>query len=246
MQLIKSTPSSLEGMLGSIIELVNQGQLELAWALCRRAETAYPAQPAVQQMLAVLSLQRGEPQQANGYATASLVLRPNHVPTLVVAGDAARLVGEIGRAVTYYSQAHALQPDRPDICLALGVSQYQCGQLQSASLTLERCVRLAPTLVDGWFNLALVRQDLRDLDGAISALQSLLHLAPERVDALVNLGIALQASARMDDAIGAYSRAYGLQKNSFGPIASALSTESTGRIWLNLDDLRAQLQGASA
>lgn len=235
------SPQSLESGLGSVIALVNEGEIEGAWYLCHAVAVLYADSPAVLQLLAVLSLKRGDPKQASSYAMASLALRSNHVPTLVVAGDAARLLGACEAANTHYAQAHAIQPDRPDICLVSGIAQYQCGQLHRALNALENCVRIAPALADGWFHLALVRQDLHDLPGAILALKRLLQVSPDRIDALVNLGIVLQASERTVEAIQVYGQAYRLQPESFGRIAHALAAGNVGRIWLDLDDLRSEL-----
>ncbi len=189
------------------IRLVNANQAQRARVVCEQAVAAYPPHPAVHQLLAVLDMQASRPVDAQAHAALSLKLRPDHVPTLLVLGDAA-----------------LAQRD-----------------LQAASQALERAAALAPDNADAWFKASLVRQDLDDLAGAIVALERALALNPERVDALVNLGIALQESGRLDDALRAYGRAYRLRAQTFGRIAHALATPDVGRLWLNLDELRAEL-----
>jgi len=164
----------------------------------------------VQQMLALLDLKAGHPEQAREHAALSLKLRPDHVPTLLLAGEA---------ALTERDPAAAAQ-------------------------ALERAVLLAPEQADAWFRVALARQDLHDLAGAADALRRVLALAPGRADAWVNLGIVLQEDGRLDAAMQAYGRAFRLREESFGRIAHALSTPATGRLWLDLDDLRAALRDA--
>ena len=197
-------------LIALAVRLVNAKQLERARVVCDQAVAAWPAHPAVHQMLAVLDVQAGEPARALEHARLSLKLRPDHVPTLLVLGDAA-LAGR---------------------------------DLAAASEALERAVVLAPDQADAWLKVALVRQDLRDLDGAIAALERVLAASPERVDALVNLGIVLQEAGRLDDALRAYGRAFRLREETFGRIAHALATPGFGRLWLNLDDLRAELRAA--
>jgi cytochrome c-type biogenesis protein CcmH/NrfG len=199
-------------LIGLAVRLVNANQPARARIVCEQAVAAWPAHPAVHQLLAVLDVQAGQPTSAMSHATLSLRLRPDHVPTLLVLGDAA-----------------LAQRD-----------------LQAASQALERAVALAPDNGDAWFKVSLVRQDLRDLDGAIAALQRVLASSPERVDALVNLGIVLQESGRIDDALRAYGQAYRLRPQTFGRIAHALATPGVGRLWLDLDDLRAELARAAA
>ena len=194
------------------VRLVNAGQRERARIVCEQAVAAWPAHPAVHQLLAVLDMQAAQPAAAAAHAALSLKLRPDHVPTLLVLGDAA-----------------LAQRD-----------------LASASQAFERAVVLAPDQAEAWFKVSLVRQDLRDVDGAIQALERVLVLTPDRVDALVNLGIVLQEAGRLDDALRAYGRAYRLREETFGRIAHALATPHVGRLFLNLDDLRAELLAAAA
>ena len=91
-----------------------------------------------------------------------------------------------------------------------------------------------------------MRHDLRDLEGAAQALRRVLQLAPTRADAQVNLGIVLQESGRLDDAVRAYGRAYRQHAETFGRIAHALAAANVGRLWLDLDELRATLRNAPA
>ena len=192
------------------VRLVNANQPQRARIVCEQAVAAWPPHPAVHQLLAVLDLQTGQPAGALSHAALSLKLRPDHVPTLLVLGDAA-----------------LAQRDLP-----------------AASQALERAVALAPEQAEPWFKVSLVRQDQRDLAGAIAALERAIALHPERVDALVNLGIVLQETGRIDDALRAYGRAYRLRAQTFGRIAHALATPNVGRLWLNLDDLRAEFAAA--
>lgn len=194
------------------VRLVNANQPAHARIVCEQAVATWPAHPAVHQLLAVLDMQAGQPASALSHATLSLQLRPDHVPTLLLKGDAAL----------------ALQ------------------DLQVGSQALERAASLAPDNVDAWFKVSLVRQDLRDLAGAIAALERVLGTHPDRVDALVNLGIVLQESGRIDDALRAYGRAYRLHEQTFGRIAHALATPNVGRLWLDLDELRAELANTAA
>jgi tetratricopeptide (TPR) repeat protein len=194
------------------IRLVNANQPGRARIVCDQALAMFEPHPAVHQLLAVLDLQDGHFAQARAHAVRSLTLRPDHVPTLLVMGDAA-------------------------------LAQHD---VRAASQSFERAVQLAPGDPEAWFKAALARQDLHDLDGAIAALERVLAASPERVDALVNYGIVLQERGRMDEALRAYGRAFRLREQTFGRIAHALATPGTGRLWLNLDDLRAELRGQPA
>jgi len=173
--------SSIEDVLAAAIRLVNAGERGPARALCEQLAATRAPHPAVQQLLAVISLQEGDCGAATTFAATSLALRPGHAPTLRVAADA-------------------------------------------------------------WFRLSLARHAHGDVAGEVQALHEVLRIAPEHVEAEVNLGLALQERGALDEAMRAYGRAYRLREDSFGRIAHALASVSTGRLWLNLDDLRAALR----
>ena len=202
----------IEELVAVAIGLVNASQPERARLVCEKALAGYPAHPAIHQLLAFLDMRSGDAASAHRHAQASLVLRPDHAPTLFVAGEAALALRDFA----------------------------------AAARALERAVALAPAHADAWFGLSQARHDLRDLRGAEAALERVVALKPERADALVNLGIVRQEQGRLDDALHAYSQAYRLREETFGRIAHALATPGVGRLWLRLDDLRAELRALGA
>lgn len=201
--------TTVEELLGLALRHVNAGQRERARVLCEHALAAHAPHPAVHQLLALLDLRQGDVAAARGHTTTSLAMRPDHLPTLLLAGDAARAAG---------APTEALQ-------------------------AFERAVTLAPEHAEAWFQIGLVRQDLRDPDGAAAAFRRVLELTP-RAEVEVNLGIVLQETGRFIEAMRAFGRAYRLREDTFGRIAHALATPNVGRLWLNLDELRAALRSA--
>jgi len=167
-------------------------------------------------------------------------------------GVAIRLVnaGQRERARLVCEQAVATHAPHPAVQQLLAVIRLQEGDAAAAATLAAVSLALrpdhAPTLrvaVDAWFQLSIERQDAGDLAGAAQALREVLTLSPERVEAEVNLGIVLQDDGRIDEAMRAYGRAYRLDESSFGRIAHALAAANAGRLWLQLDDLRAELRG---
>ncbi len=233
---------SIEHLLAEAIRRVNAGERASAKALCVDAVRTSSAHPAIHQMLALLCLQDGEIMQARDHIATSLVLRPEHPPSLLVAGDAARAAGDLAAALQFHQRAQAGMPERADAAYALGLTQHACGLLREAQRSLGIATAQSAEHVEAWFHLALVRQDLGDFHGAAQALQRVLALAPQRAEAEVNLGIVWQEAGRLDDAMRAYGRAYRLREDSFGRIAHALAAAPCGRLWLDLDALRDALR----
>jgi len=159
--------------------------------------------------------------------------------------------GQRDRARLLCEQAVAKHPPHPAVQQLLAVMQEgdvaAAAELAAASLALRP--DHPPTLrvaADAWFQLSLARHDQGDLAGEAQALREVLRLAPERVEAEVNLGIVLQDKGEIDAAMRAYGRAYRAREDTFGRIAHALASANVGRLWLNLDDLRAALRNAAA
>ena len=82
------TSASIEDLLGLAILHVNAGQRDRARVLCEQALAAHAPHPAVQQLLAVISLHEDDAAAATEWAAASLARRRDHAPTLRIAADA--------------------------------------------------------------------------------------------------------------------------------------------------------------
>jgi len=159
--------------------------------------------------------------------------------------------GQVARARVLCEQAVKAHPPHPAVQQLLAVIDLQQGDANSAAEWAMASLALRPdhpptqrVAADAWFQVSLERHEAHDLAGEASALREVLRIAPERVEAEVNLGIALQDAGEMTDAMRAYGRAFRLREDTFGRIAHALATPETGRLWLNLDALRAELRVA--
>ena len=234
-----STPADVS--LARAVELANAGNSDAARALCEKELQARPRQPGLLQLLGHLYLQQHDAHRAAQCANASLGLRPDHMPTLLLAGDAARALGDLPTALKHHEQAWRQSPRRADAAHALGLTLRAVQRMPEAEQLLSQAVALDPARIDAWFALALVRHDLRDYAGAEKSLRRILQIAPPRAEVELNLGIVLQDAGQLDQAMKAYGRAFRINPETFGRIAHALAAASTGRLWLNLADLRATL-----
>ena len=71
------------------LSALREGNLAAAAAIAQRLLDNKPHDPAVHQLAAAIALQEGDTAQAMRSAAVSLARRPDHVPTLVIAGRAA-------------------------------------------------------------------------------------------------------------------------------------------------------------
>jgi tetratricopeptide (TPR) repeat protein len=264
-----------EQAMGDAVRAFNDGRLDLAANLCKGMLQSRLNDPAVHQLLALVCLQQQKLADAHGHIGCSLQARPEHAPSLLVAGRIALFLQETDAALGYFEKAALLAPQDPEPLYRMGSALAGQGKLASATewfirwvqlhpshasawcglgtvlqqagiqdraeFALERALALDSRQAEAWFHLGLLRQDKTDLQGAAEAFRAALHIQPDFAEAAVNLGIVLQENARVDEALAAYRRAYQLRSNTFGRITNALASRPHGRMWINLDQLRALL-----
>ena len=95
-------------------EDLNAGAIPAAEASCRVLLLQTPDDPAVNQLMAAIRLAANDCAGAGRFAEASLARRPNHAPTLVLAGTAARRSGDLGKAASLFRRAAKIEPNRPE------------------------------------------------------------------------------------------------------------------------------------
>jgi tetratricopeptide (TPR) repeat protein len=196
--------------------------------------------------LAIRLVNANQPERARIVCDQALAMFEPHPAVHQLLAVLDLQVGQVAPAREHAVRSLTLRPDHVPTLLVMGDIALAQHDLRAASQSFERAALLAPDQPEAWFKAALVRQDLHDLDGAIAALERVLMASPDRVDTLVNYGIVLQERGRIDEALRAYGRAYRLREQTFGRIAHALATPGTGRLWLDLDDLRAELRAQPA
>jgi tetratricopeptide (TPR) repeat protein len=164
---IPTAKASIEEMLALAIRLYNDGQRDHARQLCEYADAAQPPYPAVKQLLAVLALQRGDADKAMKFAAASLVLRPDHLPTLLVASDAAQAAGFFADARRWLEAVVKLAPENSQAWFQLALVRQDLLDLDGAALALRRVLQIDPGRADAEVNLGIVLQESGDMDAAM-------------------------------------------------------------------------------
>lgn len=140
----------------------------------------------------------------------------------------------------------ALRPAHlPSLRIAFDAARAD-GALEQARQFLDQLLALAPHDWNAWFQRSVLAQDQGDLAGAAAALREVMRLRPQSAEAKVNFGIVLQQAGQADAALAVYGQALRLREDTFGRVAHALAAEPSGRLWLSLEELRADLLQASA
>ncbi|HVJ32842.1 MAG TPA: tetratricopeptide repeat protein [Terriglobia bacterium] len=165
-----------------------------------------PDDPAVHQVAAVIALGRNDPVAASAHAAHSLRHRPQHVPTLLIAGRAARSQGDLDTADRVLTAALLLEPQRAEAVFLACVTRLERGDPGARAL-LDRLIADFPE-DDGWFEIGLSLQRAGKAEAAISAFAR----AHRRADSHLRRGVILQQRQELASAITAFETAVAMDR----------------------------------
>jgi len=193
--------------LRAALSALREGDLDAAEAIARRLLKRTPDDPAAHQLIAAIALQRGESQQAVHAAAASLARRPDHVPTLIMAGRAARASEDLAGALAFFRRAADLAPDRADAAFLTCVTLLERGDAEARTL-LPLLLDRFPGEADGWGLLGAALQRAAQPEAALVAFTRAVQAKPSLALHL-SRGALLESLGRTAEAVDAYRTAAG-------------------------------------
>jgi tetratricopeptide (TPR) repeat protein len=235
--------------LARAVELFNAGQPGPALCLCRQALDAEPAHPGLQQLHASLLLATDAAEAALAAIAPVLARHPDHLPARRIAAQArAQLArhaldrGQAQQAVDWLAAVAAEAFAPPEVWYDHARALRSAGRPDQARAAFDALLHRLAALPDqaaaqavrvpACFGLALACEDEGNLPAAAAALAQVLTWQPDHVQALINLALIEQRLGHLDAALDLHARAWRLQPAEFGRIAMALSSQSTGVMWL--------------
>jgi tetratricopeptide (TPR) repeat protein len=204
----KGVEHDVQAELQRALAALRDGDVDAADAIVQQLLRVAPDDPAAHQLAAVIALQRGEFAEAARAATASLARRPDHAPTLVVAGRAARSADDLAGAAAFFARAVALAPERPDAAFLQCVTLLQLRDRQAANL-LPQLLERFPTDAEGWLLVGDALQRAEQPEAALLAFSRAAQAAPSHVPH-GRRGALLESLGRTAEAVGAYRAAIAL------------------------------------
>ncbi len=138
---------------------------------------------------------------------------PNSAKANYSAGRWYHLVGDVGRAVSYYRRAVEILPDYPDAWNNLGVAYKDKGDMQAAIGAYRRAIALHAGYENAHFNLGQAYDLLGEYNRAVNAYQTAIRLNPDYVEAHSNLGTIYANRGRLKEAEALWKRALELDPN---------------------------------
>ena len=123
---MEAPENSLRDGLAAALKELNEGHIEIAERMSVELLGSRPTDPATHQLAATVALRRERYFEAERWALSCLALRPLHAPAMLIAGRAARALGDIVRARDWFRRASEAAPDRPEPAFLLCVAQLEC------------------------------------------------------------------------------------------------------------------------
>lgn len=130
-----------------------------------------------------------------------LMLAPDCVEALVLAGIVAQARNSHARAVELLRRAQSLEPADSRIEMALGISLFEQGDADAAVTALQRATELMPGAAAAWYNLGKALKLQVRMDAATEALQRALAIDPAHIPARLTLADAQASLGDVDAAV---------------------------------------------
>lgn len=202
----------LADALSKALGQLQAGDIAGAHAACQRLLEQAPKAAPLHQLAAAIALQGDDPGGAKRWAESALALRPDHAPTLIVAGRAARALGADAEALDRFQRAMKAAPARSEAAFMTCVCLVERGDPRAQEL-LAHCLKTFPDDAPGWAAVGAALQELKQPEAALADLTRAARLAPS-FELQMRRGAALIALGRVVEAIAAFEAAQDLQPAS--------------------------------
>ncbi|MBV8617630.1 MAG: tetratricopeptide repeat protein [Curvibacter sp.] len=198
------SPAPIEQALATLLRLSNSGSPQQALALGLALLEQAPGHAALHQLLAHLFLGQGQLGPARAHIATSLRLRPEHLPSRLLAARLARQAGQPEQALIELEAARALAPTDAELTRQLADACLEAGQPARAEALLRTLLEGpagASAALGYELGRALRAQDR--LDEAAQAFAGAVKADPALVPAWFALALVRQDLGQIDAAVAA-------------------------------------------
>lgn len=199
--------------MAAALQSYNSGHFVQAEQACRHLLEHAPRHPAVHQLLAVLALTDQRLTAARLHILQSLNERPQHGPTLLIAGKIARAEGDLATAARYFEAASAAMPgaDEADYRLAETLLELDAPSANTSTIAvLRRLLSHHPRHARAWCLLGQALRKNDDVEAALEAFRTAARCAPDMSKAHFHIATTLSAQGRTGEAIAVFRHAAAL------------------------------------
>ena len=116
-------------------------------------------------------------------------------------------MGHLHKALVTFEQAHALDPDDPDLLLNLGLTAWGLKMNEGAASMFRQFIDRRPNSPLGYNNLGSILYDMGDTDGAIETLRGAIYRMPQEPVLWNSLATVLAEDGRAEESVIFYKEA---------------------------------------
>ena len=175
--------------LARAVESANSGELLHALEQCRNILLQAPRYAAAHQLAANLYLSSGQAERAWHHVAIALAVRPDHVPTLLIAVGAACAIGDVTAALRCSQQLITMAPGDVRAVFWRAIALRHAGQMTASLEQLESLKAIGSSDPAAWANLAELYQLAERHAEARDAWTKVVQLTPEAYAGWFNLGV---------------------------------------------------------
>ena len=181
---------ALNTMVARGYQLNRSGDTVKAESLYRQVLHADENHVAANNLLGLLCLQAGRPDEAIELIEKALSISPDDAQAHSNLGIAYRNLNQLQKAAEHFHSSIRLAPKKPASFNNLGGVYMVLGHYQGAAMCFKQALAIQPGLPDVHFNLGNALLKLQEYDEAIRNLQHCLKLRPDFVECQETLGLA--------------------------------------------------------
>ena len=184
------------------------GRLDEAECDARRAAAVDPAFADAWLNLALIALDRRDPEAAAAHLQTLLALDGNHAHAWLLSARVRDLQGRLADAADCYRKALAIRPDDFGTLMNLGAVLNDLGRFDEALEQHDRALALDPLHVDALCNRAVALAGLGRYEDALDGFERAVHVDPSRGEALTGKAMALVSLKRQEEALPCLEEAH--------------------------------------
>ena len=214
------TLSQAKELFLSALEQQNQGSLEHAESLYRKALELVPERPSVINNLAAVLLQLERYGEARSWCEKLLAMDPRNVTAILNFGNCQLALQSPEAALKSYDDALALDPHYVEALNSRGKALMELGRPAEALASCDQALLIKSDHVGAFMNRGAALVDLKRPTEALAAYERVLALQPNHAEAFNNRGEVLQQLARHGEALASYDRALALKPEFVGAFSN--------------------------
>jgi tetratricopeptide (TPR) repeat protein len=191
--------------ISAALAALREGRIEQAETMARALIDDVPDDPAAHQLVATVAWQRGDHAETLRWAQSCLALRARHAPALLLAGRAARVLGDLDRALRFFREAAQCAPERADAAFMACITLLELGDPQ-ANDALHDLLRRFPNDAEGWHEIGLTLHRAGKFEAALVAFTRAAGAAQDPRHEIARAA-SLQALGRPGEAVAVLRKA---------------------------------------